>query len=191
MMVHRPLASQSICVWDGNFRLAGKRRLGLEKGKGELLEYLFVCLTEEKVMASGAERWEHFQHVADVGVRGLGPTLESAFAQAALAMTAVLAEPALIRPETRVVVSCAAPDLELLFVDWLNVLLYEMAVRKMLFSRFAVRLAGTTLVGEAWGEAVDVARHAPAVEIKGATYTALRVARLPEGLWLAQCVVDV
>ncbi len=142
-------------------------------------------------MTPGVERWEHFQHVADVGVRGLGLTVESAFVQAALAMTAVLAEPALIRPEKKVVVSCAAPDLELLFVDWLNALLYEMAVRKMLFSRFAVTLAGTTLEGEAWGEAVDVGRHAPAVEIKGATYTALRVARLPEGLWLAQCVVDV
>jgi tRNA nucleotidyltransferase (CCA-adding enzyme) len=35
-----------------------------------------------------------------------------------------------------------------------------------------------------------VARHHPAVEVKGATYTALRVA--PEGGgWVAQTVVDV
>jgi tRNA nucleotidyltransferase (CCA-adding enzyme) len=37
---------------------------------------------------------------------------------------------------------------------------------------------------------VDAARHHPAVEIKGATYTALRVAPVDDG-WLAQTVVDV
>jgi tRNA nucleotidyltransferase (CCA-adding enzyme) len=35
-----------------------------------------------------------------------------------------------------------------------------------------------------------VNRHHPAVEIKGATYTALRVAHEPAG-WVAQTVVDV
>lgn len=41
-----------------------------------------------------------------------------------------------------------------------------------------------------WGERVDPARHRPAVEVKGATYTELKVAREGE-LWVAQCVVDV
>jgi SHS2 domain-containing protein len=65
-----------------------------------------------------------------------------------------------------------------------------MSTRKMLFSRFAVRLGSGRLEAEAWGEPVDAARHHPAVEVKGATYTALRVAREGEG-WLAQTVVDV
>jgi SHS2 domain-containing protein len=38
---------------------------------------------------------------------------------------------------------------------------------------------------------VDPVRHEPAVEIKGATYTALRVERRLDGHWVAQCVVDV
>jgi SHS2 domain-containing protein len=88
-------------------------------------------------------------------------------------------------------ISCQAPDLELLLVDWLNGLVYEMACRTMLFSRFQVRIAGTRLSGEAWGERIEVGRHAPAVEIKGATYTALAVRRTTDGQWLAQCVVDV
>jgi SHS2 domain-containing protein len=65
-----------------------------------------------------------------------------------------------------------------------------MATRRMLFSRFAVRLEGARLAAEAWGETVDVARHHPAVEVKGATYTTLRVAPQGGG-WLAQTVVDV
>lgn len=135
--------------------------------------------------------WEHFHHVADIGVRGIGPSVEAAFEQAALAMTAVVCEPATIRPLTMVEISCQAPDLELLLVDWLNGLVYEMAWRTMLFSRFRVRIAGGGLSGKAWGEKVDVGRHGPAVEIKGATYTALAVRRTSDSQWLAQCVVDV
>jgi SHS2 domain-containing protein len=60
----------------------------------------------------------------------------------------------------------------------------------MLFSRFQVTLEGTRLEADAWGEAIDPQRHHPAVEVKGATYTTLRVARDGEG-WLAQTVIDV
>ena len=38
---------------------------------------------------------------------------------------------------------------------------------------------------------LEVARHHPAVEVKGATYTELSVKRDEEGRWIAQCVVDV
>ncbi len=112
--------------------------------------------------------WEHFAHDADIGVRGFGGTAAQAFEQAACALTAVVTQ-AEIRPDQEVRVSCAAPDLELLFVEWLNAIIYEMAVRRMLFSRFAVRIENGRLEGTLWGEPVDVARHAPATEPKGAT----------------------
>jgi tRNA nucleotidyltransferase (CCA-adding enzyme) len=66
-----------------------------------------------------------------------------------------------------------------------------MAVRKMLFARFAVTIDGGRLQARLWGEGVDVARHAPACEPKGATYTTLRVAQDADGRWSAGCVVDV
>jgi SHS2 domain-containing protein len=66
-----------------------------------------------------------------------------------------------------------------------------MAVRSMLFSRFAVRIEDTRLKGTLWGEPVDVERHAPACEPKGATYTALKVAPDVNGVWSAACIVDV
>lgn len=135
-------------------------------------------------------RWEHFPHAADVGVGGFGKTAAEAFEQGALALTAVVTA-AEIRPAVSVKVQCDAPDIELLFVEWLNAIIYEMAVRKMLFSRFAVKIDGTRLEGTLWGEPVDIARHAPACEPKGATYTALKVAKEESGLWSAACVVDV
>lgn len=135
-------------------------------------------------------RWEHFPHEADMGIRGYGATRSEAFEQAAIAMTAVVTDPAAVQPREAVVIECEAPDDELLLAEWLNSLIYEMATRKMLFSRFAVQLDGTRLSGQAWGERADVARHHPAVEIKGATYTGLRVAR-DNDEWMAQTVVDV
>ena len=134
-------------------------------------------------------RWEHFPHDADVGVRGFGATPAEAFEQAALALTAVVTR-APVEASIPVEVECAAPDLELLFVDWLNTVIYEMAVRRMLFARFKVGIENTRLRATLWGEPVDVARHAPACEPKGATYTALRVARQGDS-WSAACIVDV
>jgi tRNA nucleotidyltransferase (CCA-adding enzyme) len=134
--------------------------------------------------------WDHFPHDADVGVRGWGATAAQAFEQAAQALTAVITH-ADVEPQIPVEVRCEAPDLELLLVEWLNAIIYEMAVRNMLFGRFAVRIEDGRLEGTLWGEPVDVERHAPACEPKGATYTALRVAKDPDGAWSAACVVDV
>lgn len=138
-----------------------------------------------------AARWEHFDHSADIGVRGVGPTREAAFEQIALALTATVTDPAAVRPAVAVEVACEAPTDELLLVEWLNVLVYEMAIRRMLFSVFTVILENSRLTGTAWGERVDVRRHAPSVEVKGATYTGLRVAQDADGSWVAECVVDV
>lgn len=138
-----------------------------------------------------AAQWSHFSHEADVGVRGEGNTLAEAFAAAAEAMTAAITEPDSVAQRKAVQIHRQAADPELLLVDWLNALVYEMATRHMLFSRFDIRIDGDELRATAWGEEVDVERHQPTVEVKGATYTALEVRQLPDGRWRAQCVVDV
>lgn len=134
---------------------------------------------------------ELFRHEADVGVRGWGETREEAFAQAALALTAIVTDTGSVKPCEPVAIACHAPDDALLFSDWLNALIYEMSTRHMLFSRFEVSIGNGNLAATAWGEPVDVARHHPAVEVKGATCTELDVHRRSDGIWLAQCVVDV
>ena len=147
--------------------------------------------------------WQTFEHEADVGVRGTGATLVEAFAGAALAMTAAVCDPATVAARAPVLVGCAAPDAELLLLDWLNALLldwlnalvFEMATRRMLFARFELAIApsdgGPRLRATAWGEPVEVARHQPAAEVKGASFCELKVAQQADGRWLAQCVVDV
>ena len=136
-------------------------------------------------------RWEHFPHQADIGVRGIGASKAEAFEQAALALTAVVTDPQALSAGEQVEITCEAPDDELLLVDWLNALVYQMATRRLLFGRFEVQIDGHRLHARAWGEPIDVARHQPAVEVKGATLTCLRVGQEAGGAWVAQCVVDV
>lgn len=135
-------------------------------------------------------RWEHFHHQADIGVRGIGVSREEAFEEAGLALTAVITDPQYVIPREEVDIACEAPDDEFLFVDWLNSLIYEMATRGMIFSRFKVEITGLLLEAKAWGERIDQVRHQPAVEVKGATYTMLSV-RKEDDYWIAQTVVDV
>lgn len=136
-------------------------------------------------------RWEHFPHQADLGIRGFGPTRERAFEQAALALTAAAVNPDTIRRRTRTAIECRAEAADdLLLYSWLNAVVYEMAVHRVLLREFAVRIDVNGLHAEAWGEPIDQAAHQPAVEVKGATMTELAVRRCGDG-WLAQCVIDV
>lgn len=142
-------------------------------------------------MAGPEVGFEHFAHGADIGVRGRGRSLAEAFAQAARALTAVMVDPDKVEPRIAVPVSVEAPDPEILLVDWLNALVLETATRRLLLGRFEVAIDDGRLQATAWGEPIDPERHAPAVEVKGATMTELVVRRGEDGRWLAQCVVDV
>lgn len=135
--------------------------------------------------------WELFEHPADIGIRGFGSTREEAFAQAALALTAVITDPAKVEPREAVEIVCHEADDELLFMSWLGSLLYEMATRRMLFSRFEIEPIEGGLRARAWGEPIDVEKHEPAVEVKAATYAGLKVEKDRDGNWRAQCIVDV
>jgi tRNA nucleotidyltransferase (CCA-adding enzyme) len=63
-------------------------------------------------------RWEHFSHGADVGVSRFGESVEQAFEQAALALSAVGADISTIASSESIQVHSDAPDLELLLMSW-------------------------------------------------------------------------
>ncbi|MBL7106247.1 MAG: archease [Phycisphaerae bacterium] len=135
--------------------------------------------------------WEHFEHKADIGVRGVAACKAEAFEQAATAMTAVICDPAVVKAAEQIEICCQGDDDEILLVDWLNRLIYEMDIRGMLFGKFEVSIGNNKLQANVWGEKCDRQKHQPAVEIKGATYTELFVGKNDKEMWVAQCVVDV
>jgi tRNA nucleotidyltransferase (CCA-adding enzyme) len=145
--------------------------------------------------AAGTPGWAHFPHGADIGIEGRAPTVEGAFEEAARALTAIVIEPRTLEERDVVELACEAPDEELLLVDWLNALIFEMSTRRMVFGRCEVHIERqrerVALHAKAFGQVVDPERQELAVEPKGATYTELSVRQESDGAWVARCVVDV
>lgn len=135
--------------------------------------------------------WELFAHDSDIGVRGVGSSREMAFEEAAYALTAVMTDAGAIEQKEVVDFVCNAPNDDRLLHAWLNAIVEEMTARDMLFGRYSVQIRNHGLTGKAWGEKIDIGKHRPAVEVKSATTTELEVARDSDGVWIAQCVVDV
>lgn len=144
-----------------------------------------------KIDARAAPRshWEHVQAGADLGVRGIAATKAGAYEQAALALSAVAADPGAIQENERVEIECEGADDESLLVAWLDAVIAEMAARHMVFARFHVELHPRRLVGSAVGERVAVDHAHAGRALQRATFNNVRVARLGSGEWLAQAVV--
>lgn len=139
--------------------------------------------------------YEILDHEADAGIRGLGHTLEEAFAEGARAMFALQVDLERVEPEEEVKVECQADTLEGLFVAWLGELLLQRDLTGLVFSQFEVKLEqqegeSYRLSGRAWGERLDPERHLPKVEVKAATYSGLKIGKTDDHYY-AQCVVDL
>ncbi len=134
--------------------------------------------------------YETFDHRADIGIRGYGNSMEEAFENGAKAMFSVMVDIDDVKSVDKEEIRCEAPDLEMLFVEWLNGLLSVSYLHGKFFSNFKVAITGNKLEGSAWGEGFDKERHHVMTEVKAATYSMLKIEK-EEGLYMAQCVVDV
>lgn len=131
----------------------------------------------------------YFEHEADIGIIGRGPTLARAFETAASAMFAIMAEPEKLHPSLSVQFEFEESDPEFALVTMLNRLLAEARLHQAVFCRFKVAQDGlrweVEAFGEPWNEGME-----RGTEVKGATLTMLSVKAVDSG-WEARCVVDV
>ncbi len=135
--------------------------------------------------------YETFEHGADIGVRGYGYTLEEAFSNAARAMFSLMVVNFdQVRREKSVDIECEGIDYESLLVAYLNELLAQADINRLIFCDFEISVQDLSIKGKAMGEHLDLRRHEPGVEVKGATFTMAKVEKTGSG-WMAQCVVDV
>jgi SHS2 domain-containing protein len=136
-----------------------------------------------------AEDFGYFEHGADIGVVGRGASIDAAFAQAAAATFAIMAEPQSVATTVAVEVDFDEDDVELALPRWLNALLAAAREEGVALAGFALRHDGAHWQGSGRGEPWSE-HHARGTEVKGATLTALSVRRV-DGGWEARCVVDV
>jgi len=135
--------------------------------------------------------WKHLDHRADIGVQGVGPSLEQAVAQAGLALMAVMCDLDLIRQEESRTISLEGQDPELLFFDFLNELIFLVSAEGFAYSALEVKIHDGRLQARVLGEPLDSPRHQPAVEVKGASFNGLHVGRDKHGKYIVSCIVDV
>lgn len=138
----------------------------------------------------GSKGDPYFPHEADIGIETTGKTLEEAFVHAAEATFSLMTDPATVHSLQMVDLSFTEPDEELALTIWINRLLAESDIRRLVFGRFELKrnTAGHwhgRAIGEPWNDT-----HPRGIEVKGATLTQLSVKH--EGdLWTVRLVVDV
>ena len=120
-------------------------------------------------------RYEEIEHTADVGIRAYGKTPSALFESAAEGMFSLIANPAKVEPKGEVEIRLRAEDLPQLLGAWLSELLFLHETQHLLFSKFQVRVRGTTLEAHARGEAIDKRRHELKLAVKAVTYHRLSV----------------
>ena len=138
--------------------------------------------------------FEWLEHTADIGVRGIGRSMEEAFCEAARGMFAMMVDLADISGQKELEVHCRASSHESLLVAWLAELIAQKDLTDRLFSSFEVKIdrkpEGLVLHGRCHGDEIDPARQHLGTEVKGISVCGLRV-EVSKGLWVAECIVDV
>ena len=135
--------------------------------------------------------FEQFEVEADVGIGAWGPTREEAFAQAALGVLSLVADPATVAPRETREIRAQADDPETLLVAWINECLYVHEIEAFVVCRVEVDSCSDGVAfGRLHGEPLDAARHRLGTVVKAATLHGVSV-QAHGGRHEVRVVVDV
>jgi len=139
--------------------------------------------------------WEHYEHTADIGIRGYGSTLEEAFEAVALALFDVMVDVRKVENKDCREVEVEGEDLMALLYNFLEELLVLHDMEGLVFGDVKVEIeeteGGYRLRAKACGEPLDCEKHEPKEEVKAITYHDMEIEKLPDGRWMAQLVPDL
>jgi SHS2 domain-containing protein len=136
--------------------------------------------------------FEYIEHTADAGMRVRGDTLESLFNHAAQGLFEMIAVVDTIDETTSIDVNITADSVEMLFVKWLDELIFRHETDEIFFKRANIQHINTTeLSAHVYGEPTNFDKHVVYTEIKAVTYHQLYVIQNPNGLWEAQVIFDL
>ena len=139
-----------------------------------------------------AERFEFFDHTADIGVHIYGNSLEELFRNAAAALFEALGKLQKTEIHDDKSLEIEATTVEDLLHDWLAELLYEVEASHLLYDNVEFKdLTPHHLAAMLRGGEIDFARSQTNQEIKAVTYHQLRVEQVPDGSWRATVIFDV
>jgi SHS2 domain-containing protein len=139
--------------------------------------------------------FETFEHTADLGLRVVGDSLNDLFAEAAVGLSSlIVAEVGSVEASQQRTLEITSPDLEYLYFDWLNELLFFFESEGWLTAKASVEVEGNSLRGVVQGEIFCEERHRRSHEVKAVTYHELSVTPLEQDgkqCWTAEVIVDI
>jgi len=138
--------------------------------------------------------YKYLEHEADIGIEATGNTVEEMFEQGAKALFEVMTDIKKIKPLKKATIKCKAPQIDLLFIEWLNMLLAQKDIKEILFSNFKItkikkQKENYLLEAIASGEKINLKKHNLKLEVKAATYAGLKYIKTKKHK--ITCIVDV
>lgn len=140
------------------------------------------------------KKWEHYEHTADVGIRGYGESLEEAFKNVAIALFEIMVNTEKVRRVEKREIEVFGEDLKELLYSFLEELLALQDIEGLVFSDFEIQIertnGGYMLKAKAYGEPLS-RKHELRSEVKAITYHEMEIKKLEDGTWMVQLVPDI
>ncbi|MBI4208454.1 MAG: archease [Deltaproteobacteria bacterium] len=137
------------------------------------------------------KHYEPFEHTADVGLRVWGSDLEELFRNSVEAMFSLVVDVNTTEPKETLEIKVEGRDLQTLFFNWLDELLYLHLTKYFLFCEVEkIEMSPNHLQASVRGETIDLERHQLLTELKAVTYHQFEVQQTKEG-WQAIVIFDV
>ena len=136
--------------------------------------------------------FEYIEHTADAGMLVRGDSLHSLFTNAAQGLFEMIAVIDSIDETTSLDVQLKSESVEMLFVAWLDELIFKHETEEMFFKRVEITsISPIELIANVYGEPADFNKHIVYTEIKAVTYHQLYVIQNSDGDWEAQVIFDL
>jgi SHS2 domain-containing protein len=124
--------------------------------------------------------FRYHEHTADITIECWAPTLELAFAEAALATFEVIMDTSTVESKEETKITVSGYDLSELLVEWIGQVISLIDIEYKFYSKFEISTLsegpdGFQLEGTAWGEDIDHNKHVTRTEVKAMTYADLRI----------------
>lgn len=144
----------------------------------------------------GSRGHQEIEHTADMGLKGWGPDLESAFEEVAAAVFELMADIEGLEEEFTIQVSCEEDSMDDLLVEFLNTVLTGLDLEEAVgiraeVERFRNRGGTYFLTSVVHCVRIENAKDRMLQEIKAATSYGTVVRKTEQGSWEAVCVVDM
>jgi SHS2 domain-containing protein len=131
---------------------------------------------------------------ADIAFEAFGKNLNQLFENAALALNETMVDTKTVPAKSKKIFKLQNAQLNNLFVDFLNEIIYYKDADSMLFSKYKVKIEQKDklwkLTAEISGDRIDWQKHKLLADAKAATWHLFELEKKGKG-WRAQVVVDI